>query len=379
MTTSQQWTDRWRAVMSNNYGTPPVVVVRGEGAWVWDADGKKYLDMVAGIAVNALGHAHPAIQQAVASQMAQYGHVSNLAAHPVGIELAERLIELSGRPGRVFFCNSGAEANEAAFKVARLSGAGDVLAAQGSFHGRTMGALSLTGQPAKREPFEPLVPGVRFYDYGAVPDLTGAAALIVEPIQGEAGVVTAPAGYLSDLRAATTDAAALLIADEVQTGIGRTGRWFASQGAEPDMVTLAKGLGGGLPIGALLTFGPTAELLAPGHHGSTFGGSPAACAAALAVLREIESGDLLRHVQDLSARITTELEAVPGVERVRGEGLLLGVILQEPKAKQVELDCRQAGLLVNAIGDEVIRLAPPLNLTVEQADRATSILAEAIA
>jgi acetylornithine aminotransferase len=379
MTTSQQWTDRWRAVMSNNYGTPPVVVVRGEGAWVWDADGKKYLDMVAGIAVNALGHAHPAIQQAVASQMAQYGHVSNLAAHPVGIELAERLIELSGRPGRVFFCNSGAEANEAAFKVARLSGAGDVLAAQGSFHGRTMGALSLTGQPAKREPFEPLVPGVRFYDYGAVPDLTGAAALIVEPIQGEAGVVTAPAGYLPDLRVATTDAAALLIADEVQTGIGRTGRWFASQGAEPDMVTLAKGLGGGLPIGALLTFGPTAELLAPGHHGSTFGGSPAACAAALAVLREIESGDLLRHVQDLSARITTELEAVPGVERVRGEGLLLGVILQEPKAKQVELDCRQAGLLVNAIGDEVIRLAPPLNLTVEQADRATSILAEAIA
>ncbi|MCU0278816.1 MAG: acetylornithine transaminase [Candidatus Nanopelagicales bacterium] len=379
MTTSQQWTDRWRAVMSNNYGTPPVVVVRGEGAWVWDADGKKYLDMVAGIAVNALGHAHPAIQQAVASQMAQYGHVSNLAAHPVGIELAERLIELSGRPGRVFFCNSGAEANEAAFKVARLSGAGDVLAAQGSFHGRTMGALSLTGQPAKREPFEPLVPGVRFYDYGAVPDLTGAAALIVEPIQGEAGVVTAPAGYLPDLRVATTDAAALLIADEVQTGIGRTGRWFASQGAEPDMVTLAKGLGGGLPIGALLTFGPTAELLAPGHHGSTFGGSPAACAAALAVLREIESGDLLRHVQDLSARITTELEAAPGVERVRGEGLLLGVILQEPKAKQVELDCRQAGLLVNAIGDEVIRLAPPLNLTVEQADRATSILAEAIA
>jgi acetylornithine aminotransferase len=365
--------------MSNNYGTPPVVVVRGEGAWVWDADGKKYLDMVAGIAVNALGHAHPAIQQAVASQMAQYGHVSNLAAHPVGIELAERLIELSGRPGRVFFCNSGAEANEAAFKVARLSGAGDVLAAQGSFHGRTMGALSLTGQPAKREPFEPLVPGVRFYDYGAVPDLTGAAALIVEPIQGEAGVVTAPAGYLPDLRVATTDAAALLIADEVQTGIGRTGRWFASQGAEPDMVTLAKGLGGGLPIGALLTFGPTAELLAPGHHGSTFGGSPAACAAALAVLREIESGDLLRHVQDLSARITTELEAAPGVERVRGEGLLLGVILQEPKAKQVELDCRQAGLLVNAIGDEVIRLAPPLNLTVEQADRATSILAEAIA
>jgi acetylornithine aminotransferase len=379
MTASQQWTDRWQAVMSNNYGTPPVVVVKGEGAWVWDADGKRYLDMVAGIAVNALGHAHPAIQEAVASQMARYGHVSNLAAHPVGIELAERLIELSGRPGRVFFCNSGAEANEAAFKVARLAGIGDVLAAQGSFHGRTMGALSLTGQPAKREPFEPLVPGVRFFDYGLVPDATGASALIVEPIQGEAGVVTAPSGYLADLRAATTDAAALLIADEVQTGIGRTGRWFASHGAEPDMVTLAKGLGGGLPIGALLTFGPTAELLAPGHHGSTFGGSPAACAAALAVLREIESGDLLRHVQDLSVRITTALSAVTGVERVRGEGLLLGVVIQEPKAKQVELDCRQAGLLVNAIGDDVIRLAPPLNLTVEQADSATSILAEAIA
>ena len=298
MSTSGQWTQRWQAVMSNNYGTPPVVLVRGQGSWVWDADGKKYLDMVAGIAVNALGHAHPAVRSAVAAQMDDYGHVSNLAAHPVGIELAERLIELSGRPGRVFFCNSGAEANEAAFKVARLSGAGDMLAAQGSFHGRTMGALSMTGQPAKREPFEPLVPGVRFFDYGSEPDMTGAAALIVEPIQGEAGVVTPPTGYLARLKQATQASGALLIADEVQTGIGRTGRWFASEGVDPDLVTLAKGLGAGLPIGALLSFGEASDLLAPGHHGSTFGGNPVACAAALAVLHEIETEGLLANAQE---------------------------------------------------------------------------------
>ncbi len=378
MSTSQQWTSRWQAVMSNNYGTPPVVVVRGQGCWVWDADGKKYLDMVAGIAVNALGHAHPAIRSAVAAQMDEYGHVSNLAAHPVGIELAERLIELSGRPGRVFFCNSGAEANEAAFKVARLAGAGEMLAAQGSFHGRTMGALSLTGQPAKREPFEPLVPGVRFFDYGTVPEMTGAAALIVEPIQGEAGVVTPPAGYLAKLKQVTLASAALLIADEVQTGIGRTGRWFASEGAEPDLVSLAKGLGAGLPIGALLSFGEASDLLAPGHHGSTFGGNPVACAAALAVLQEIQTEDLLSNARDLGARMTQGLQRSDRVAEVRGEGLLLGVVLRHPHAKAVEQACRDEGLLVNAIGDDVIRMAPALNLTAEQADTAVSILGEAL-
>lgn len=368
--------------MSDNYGTPPVVIVRGDGAVVWDADGKRYLDMVAGIAVNALGHAHPAVQAAVSKQMNEYGHVSNLAAHPVGIELAERLIALTGRPGRVFFCNSGAEANEAAFKVARLTGKTTMHAAQGGFHGRTMGALSLTGQPAKRTPFEPLVPGVEFFEYGRTPALgPDAAAVVVEPIQGEAGVVPAPAGYLSQLSGAAHAAGALLIADEVQTGIGRTGSWFAHQqeSVNPDLVTLAKGLGGGLPIGAMLTFGDAADLLDPGHHGSTFGGNPVACAAALAVLNEIESNGLLNHVSQLGRRIQDTLGATSGVDHVRGQGLLLGVVLVQPIAKAVEARCREAGLLVNAIGDDLIRLVPPLILTAEQADEACAKLGEAIA
>jgi acetylornithine aminotransferase len=333
--------------------------------------------MVAGIAVNALGHAHPAVQAAVTKQAAEYGHTSNLAIHPVGVELAERLIELAGRPGRVFFCNSGAEANEAAFKVARLSGKSVVHAAQGSFHGRTMGALSLTGQPPKRAPFEPLVPQVQFHEYGEVPALTGeSAAVIVEPIQGEAGVIPAPVGYLADLAALPT----LLIADEVQTGIGRTGHWFAvhSDGVEPDMITLAKGLGGGLPIGALLTFGPAADLLAPGHHGSTFGGNPIACAAALAVLDTIAADGLLENATDVGNRIATAMSGIDGVDHVRGRGLLLAAVLTEPVAKQAESAARERGVLFNAIGDNVIRMAPPLNLMHEQADRACEVLGEVL-
>ncbi|MEI2786265.1 MAG: acetylornithine transaminase [Candidatus Nanopelagicales bacterium] len=363
--------------MSNNYGTPPVVVVRGAGALVWDDQGREYLDMMAGIAVNALGHAHPAVRAAITKQAGEYGHTSNLAIHPVGVELAERLLDMTGRQGRVFFCNSGAEANEAAFKVARLTGRHTVHAATGSFHGRTMGALSLTGQPPKRAPFEPLVPGVDFFEFGQVPRVgPDSAAIIIEPIQGEAGVIPAPRGYLQQLRGQ----GALLIADEVQTGIGRTGRWLAVQHEDvaPDMITLAKGLGGGLPIGALLTFGETAELLSPGQHGSTFGGNPIACAAALAVLDTIEADGLLQHTVDVGGRITNALQDAAGVEDVRGRGLLLGVVLKEPVAKQVETDCRDHGLLVNAIGDRVIRLAPPLNLTESHADHACAVLAEAL-
>jgi acetylornithine/N-succinyldiaminopimelate aminotransferase len=370
-------TQRWQSVMSDNYGTPAVTVVRGEGAVVWDADGKQYLDMVAGIAVNALGHAHPAVVEAVSQQVAAYGHTSNLAIHPRGVELAERLIALAGRPGRVFFCNSGAEANEAAFKVARLTGRHVVHAAEGSFHGRTMGALTLTGQPPKRAPFEPLVAGVEYFAFGDLPQPgPDSAAIIIEPIQGEAGVVPAPEGYLAELAALEP----LLIVDEVQTGIGRTGAWFAHQpaGVVPDMLTLAKGLGGGLPIGALLTFGQTADLLRPGHHGSTFGGNPIACAAALAVLDTIESDGLLAHATALGSRIRSTLEAVPGVVRVRGAGLLLAAVLDQPDAKAVEATCRDHGVLVNAIGDHVIRLAPPLVLTEEQADRACAIIATAV-
>jgi acetylornithine/N-succinyldiaminopimelate aminotransferase len=380
VTAASDWTQRWQAVMSDNYGTPPLVVVRGDGALVWDADGRQYVDMVAGIAVNALGHAHPAVLTAVSKQLAQYGHVSNLAAHPVGIELAERLIGLSGRAGRVFFCNSGTEANEAAFKVARLTGRTTVMAAADGFHGRTMGALSLTGQPAKRRPFEPLVPGVEFFDYGAVPDPEGAAAVVVEPIQGEAGVVTPPPGYLAALQTAAHERDALLVVDEVQTGIGRTGDWFAHTAdmVSPDMVTLAKGLGGGLPIGALLTFGDAADLLAPGHHGSTFGGNPAACAAALAVLDTIAADGLVHRAKSLGARISVQLSAHPGVTEVRGRGLLLGIVLQRADAKKVEIRCREDGVIVNAIGEHVIRLAPPLVLTDEQADTACAVLGEAI-
>jgi acetylornithine aminotransferase len=362
--------------MSDNYGTPPLVIVRGDGVHVWDDQGTRFLDLVAGIAVNALGHAHPAVVAAVTKQATAYGHTSNLAIHPVGVELAERLLDLAGRPGRVFFCNSGAEANEAAFKVSRLTGKPTVHAAEGSFHGRTTGALSLTGQQPKRAPFEPLVPGVEFFAYGQLPELSAdSAAVIVEPIQGEGGVIPAPEGYLGQLAELDT----LLIADEVQTGIGRTGDWFASGPHEPDMITLAKGLGGGLPIGALLTFGETADLLKPGHHGSTFGGNPIACAAALAVIDTIDSDGLLAHVSQLGAHITTALGQVPAVDCVRGQGLLLGVVLKQPDAKQAELACRARGVLVNAIGDDVIRLAPPLILTTEQADFACEVLGEVLA
>ncbi len=377
MSANAGWTSRWQAVMSDNYGTPPVVVVRGQGSYVWDGDGRRYLDMVAGIAVNALGHAHPAIQEALARQAGAYGHTSNLAIHPVGVELAERLLDIAGRPGRVFFCNSGAEANEAAFKVARLTGKPTVHAAVGSFHGRTMGALSLTGQPPKREPFEPLVGGVEFFEYGEVPQLRdSSAAIIVEPIQGEGGVVPAPDGYLTRL----ADCPALLIADEVQTGIGRTGRWLAVQheAVAPDLITLAKGLGGGLPIGALLSFGDAADLLRPGQHGSTFGGNPFACAAALAVLDTIATDGLLDHAAELGARITTTLQALPAVAQVRGRGLLLALVLHQPQARSIESVCRDNGVLVNAISDSVLRLAPPLNLTVEQADHACEVLGQAL-
>ncbi len=370
------WTSRWQAVMSDNYGTPPLTIVRGEGAYVWDDQGNRYLDMVAGIAVNALGHAHPAVVAAITKQAGDYGHTSNLAIHPVGVELAERLLNLAGRPGRVFFCNSGTEANEAAFKVSRLTGKTTVHAAEGGFHGRTMGALSLTGQPPKRTPFEPLVPGVEFFEYGQVPQLSAdSAAVIIEPIQGEGGVIPAPQGYLADLAALDC----LLVADEVQTGIGRTGSWFASSPVQPDMITLAKGLGGGLPIGALLTFGETAELLKPGQHGSTFGGNPIACAAALAVIDTIEREGLLNHVTDVGARLMATLQALPGVDQVRGAGLLLGVVLNAPVARRVEVTARERGVLVNAIGDDVIRLAPPLILTAQQADAACDALAEALA
>ena len=378
---------RWPQAMADNYGTPKIALVRGSGARVWDEQGNEYLDLLAGIAVNALGHAHPAVVEAVSAQLSTLGHTSNLAATTPAIELAERLLAMSGREGRVFFCNSGAEANEAAFKLSRLTGRTGLVAAQGSFHGRTAAALALTGQPAKRAAFEPLPGDVTFVPYGDPAALAGAvteatAAVILEPIQGEGGVVPPPVGYLRAAQAAAAKAGALFILDEVQTGIGRTGSWFGYQREDlhPDVITLAKGLGGGLPIGATIAFGEVGHMWQPGSHGSTFGGNPASCAAALAVLDTIEAEGLLDNATAVGQILQEALASAPGVVTVRGAGLLLGVVLAEGiPAGQVEEAARERGMLVNAIGASVIRLAPPLILTEEQAQRVVAGLAEAIA
>ncbi len=317
-------TKRWQAAMMNNYGTPPLTLVRGAGAEVWDADGRRYLDLLGGIAVNALGHAHPAVVEAVTRQIATLGHTSNLYITEPPVALAERLIELLGLPGRVLFCNSGAEANEAAFKMARRTGRPKIIAAENAFHGRTMGALALTGQQSKKTPFEPMTPGVSHVPYGDVAALAAAvdadtAAVFLEPIMGEAGAVTPPAGYLAAVREITARHGALLVLDEVQTGIGRTGAWFAHQaaGVVPDVVTLTKGLGGGLPIGACVGLGAAGDLLEPGQHGTTFGGNPVCAAAALAVLDTIASDGLLEHVALVGKGIAAGVEEL-GHPLVRG-------------------------------------------------------------
>ncbi|WP_435883788.1 acetylornithine transaminase [Streptomyces tanashiensis] len=370
--------------MMDNYGTPPLALVRGAGSTVWDENGRAYTDFTGGIAVNALGHAHPALLSAVTEQAARLGHVSNLFVSEPPVALAERLLELLGRPGRVFFANSGAEAVEAAFKIARRTGRPQVVAAGGGFHGRTMGALALTGQPAKQTPFAPLPAEVTHVPYGDTAALRAAvtertAAVILEPIQGEAGVVPAPAGYLPAAREITRSAGSLLVLDEVQTGIGRTGHWFAhqaDQGVDPDVITLAKGLGGGLPIGATVAFGPAAALLTPGQHGSTFGGNPVACAAGLAVLETMEKDGLLAHVTRVGERLRNGIEALrhPLVREVRGAGLLLGIGLARPVAARVQRAAQDAGFLVNAAGPDVVRLAPALTLPEERADALTVAL-----
>jgi acetylornithine aminotransferase len=359
--------------MMGNYGTPPLTLVRGEGARVWDADGREYLDLLGGIAVNLLGHAHPAVVEAVSRQVATLGHTSNLVINPLTVELGERLLALLGAAeGRVLMCNSGAEANEAAFKIARRTGRPKIISAVGGFHGRTMGALALTGQPAKREPFEPMPPGVEFVPYGDAEALRAAvdadtAAVVLEPIQGESGVIIPPEGYLQAAREITTQHGALLVIDEVQTGIGRTGVWFAHQraGIVPDVVTLAKGLGGGLPLGACVGIGPAAELLGPGQHGTTFGGNPVCCAAALAVLDTIGREGLLDRAdalgKDLGARIE-ELDH-PLVDHVDAAGLLIGVALTADVSGPVANAARDAGYLINGPVPGRLRLAPPAVVT----------------
>ncbi|MEU6297010.1 acetylornithine transaminase [Streptomyces erythrochromogenes] len=377
-TGNQEYGARWQGALADNYGTPALALVRGRGAQVWDADGNQYTDFVGGIAVNALGHAHPAIVTAVTEQISTLGHVSNLFISEPVVALGERLLQLFGRPGKVFFCNSGAETIEAAFKIGRLTGRTHMVATDGGFHGRTMGALALTGQPKKQEPFLPLPGDVTHVPYGDVEALRAAvteetALVVIEPIQGENGVVVPPAGYLTAAREITRATGTLLVLDEVQTGIGRCGQWFehqAHEGVEPDIVTLAKGLGGGLPIGAVVAFGPTGDLLRPGQHGTTFGGNPVACAAGLAVIDTIAADDLLDRVKARGERLRSGIEASghPLVSHVRGAGLLLGIVLTEPLAPKVQQAAQDAGFLVNAPAPDVVRLMPPYVLTEAEAD-----------
>jgi acetylornithine aminotransferase len=372
-----QWTERYAGALMNTFGPPKLVLTRGEGARVWDEDGTSYVDLLGGIAVNALGHGHPALVDAVTTQLGTLGHVSNFFATAPQIELAERLLGLLGVPGRVFLTNSGTEANEAALKLTRRTGRTHLVATEGAFHGRTMGALALTAKAAYREPFEPLPGDVTFVPYGDEQALAAAvtertAAVVLEPLQGEAGVVVPPAGYLAAARRTTSERGALLWLDEVQTGVGRTGRWFAAAAdpdVAPDVVTLAKGLAGGFPIGACLATGDAAGLLEPGNHGTTFGGNPVACAAALAVLRVIEEDDLLERVTVLGQKLRDGLAADPRVTEVRGEGLLIGLDLSADVSAQVFACALDAGFIVNNPTPGRIRLAPPLVLDDEDAER----------
>jgi acetylornithine/N-succinyldiaminopimelate aminotransferase len=369
---------RFEAALMPTYGVPPLALTRGEGCKVWDAEGREYTDLIAGIAVSSLGHAHPAVVEAVTRQVRAIAHTSNLFIHEGEIALAERLLALLGADGRVFFTNSGTEANEAAIKLVRRHQGPSrpvIVAAEGGFHGRTMGSLALTGKESIRHPFGPFGVEVRFVAYGDADALAAAvgpdcAAVFIEPCQGEAGVVPAPAGYLSAARRACDAAGALLVIDEIQSGIGRTGAWFAHQadGVVPDVLTLAKGLGGGLPIGACIGLGAAGTALRRGDHGSTFGGNPVACAAALAVLATIESDGLLAHAADVGGRLASGLAVGhPLLSGVRGRGLWLAALLAQPAAAAVEASCRQAGFLVNAVQPDAIRLAPPLILSAGQA------------
>jgi acetylornithine aminotransferase len=376
------------------YGQPQRVLARGEGCYVWDDEGNRYLDLLAGIAVNALGHANPTLVQAVSSQLTTLGHTSNFFTTEPSVKLAEEVLRISGAPAgsKVFFCNSGAEAVEAAIKVTRRTGRQRIVALEGAFHGRTLGALALTHKQAYREPFEPLTPGVTHVPFGDVEALAAAvddtvAAVFLEPIQGEGGVRPLPPGYLGAARRITRDAGALLVLDEIQTGIGRVGTWLAHQRPElgsenpddvtPDLVTLAKGLGGGLPIGAMVAFGErVAGLLGAGQHGTTFGGNPVSSAAGLATIGEIDRTGLLEHVRDLGDQWAADLAAVdhPLVGSVRGLGLLLAIELTQPVAAHVAKAALDAGFIVNAVAPDAVRLAPPLVLSKEQADSFTQAL-----
>jgi len=383
------WRDQYADALMGSAPPPLSLLVRGEGSYVWDAEGKKYLDFLAGIAVNSLGHAHPVLVEAVSRQIANIAHVSNYFATPPQIQLAERLLRITGagESGRVYFGNSGAEAIEAAIKLARRNGQHKkILALHNSFHGRTMGSLSLTGKPALREPFEPLLPGIEHIDT-TIEALEAAitsdiAAIVIEPIKGEAGVVDLPEGFLARARELTTQHGALLILDEIQSGVGRTGSWFAFQqhGIVPDAIAIAKGMAGGVPIGALVTFGSASDLFTRGQHGSTFGGNPLATAAANAVLGEIENAGLIDNAIRRGVELRDAISALesPLVSELRGSGLLIGVGLSEPVAQKVSAKALELGLIVNAPNDESIRIAPPLTIGDREVAEFTTLFASAL-
>ena len=384
--TNKKYLTRWDSSIQNNYGKPAITLVKGKGIVVTDADGKSYLDFLGGIATSILGHAHPAIVKAVTKQVSTLSHVSNFYAHPNAIALAEKLTKMTGdKNAKVFFCQSGAEANEAALKLSRRTGKVRIVAAQGAFHGRTMGALSLTGQPSKREPFLPLIKGVKHVPYGDIDAMRKAvskktAMVIIEPIMGEAGVFVPPSDYLQELRLLCDKNGSLLVIDAVQTGMGRTGDWFGYEysGIKPDVITLAKGLGGGLPLGAMIALGKAADLFQPGDHGSTFGGNPVTTAAGLAAIEFIESKKILGKVEKQGAHLIQELALIPGVKEVRGAGLLLGIELESLKASDVSDAMRNAGVLVNAANATTIRIAPALIVSDAQITKFISIFRKVI-
>jgi len=385
--TNKTYLNRWNRSLQNNYGKPSITLVKGKGVLVTDADGKTYMDFLGGIATNILGHAHPAIVKAVTKQVSVLSHVSNFYAHPNAIALAEKLTKMTGdKNAKVFFCQSGAEANEAALKLSRRTGKVRVVAAQGAFHGRTMGALSLTGQPSKREPFLPLIKGIKHVPFGDLDAMRKAvskktAMVIIEPIMGEAGVIVPPTDYLQELRKLCDKNGALLVIDAVQTGMGRTGDWFGYEysGIKPDVITLAKGLGGGLPLGAMIALGKAADLFQPGDHGSTFGGNPVTTAAGLAAIEFIESKKILGKVEKQGSHLIQEIALIPGVKEVRGAGLLLGIELESLKASVVSDAMREAGVLVNAANATTIRIAPALIVTDAQITKFISIFRKVIA
>jgi acetylornithine aminotransferase len=359
---------RWSKAVQNNYGVPEITLIKGKGLNVQDVEGKLYLDFLGGIATNILGHAHPSIISAVSKQVRTLNHVSNFYSHPNAVLLAEKLVSLTKtKNAKVFFCQSGAEANEAAIKLSRKSGRSHIVAAQGSFHGRTMGALSLTGQPSKREPFLPLLKNVKHVPYGDIEAMRRSitkktAMVIIEPIMGEAGVIVPPTDYLQGLRQLCDKNGALLVIDAVQTGMGRTGDWFGYEysGITPDVITLAKGLGGGLPLGAMIAIGDSADLFKPGEHGSTFGGNPITTAAALAVIKTIEKQNILKKVRRQGQELIQELALIPGVSQVRGAGLLIGIELENANSNEIACKLAEAGVLVNAANSSTIRIAPAL-------------------